>query len=356
MNVNRRTALFGALALLPMGARAQGFAGLGSDATGFALPAPDPVFRFPGDHGAHPDFRIEWWYVTATLDGSDGAQYGIQWTLFRSALVPGARPGWASRQVWFAHAGLTTAARHFVSETYARGGIGQAGVTPDPFSAWIDDWHMTSRAPRDRDALDRLDLTATGPEFSYRLMLEADGPLALQGRGGYSKKSDSGQASYYYAQPHYRVTGQLDLPGGPVSVTGRGWLDREWSSQPLQDGQDGWDWFALHLDSGAKLMVGRVRDTGGAGFTAGNWIGPDGSNTYLADGEIALDPQIFTRIDGRDIPTGWRIRIASRGLDITTTPLNPQAWMGTMLAYWEGPIAASGSHAGRGYLEMTGYE
>ncbi|MBN9582606.1 MAG: hypothetical protein J0G37_14030, partial [Afipia sp.] len=30
-------------------------------------------------------------------------------------------------------------------------------------------------------------------------------------------------------------------------------------------------------------------------------------------------------------------------------------WMGTRVAYWEGPVAISGSHGGVGYLEMTGY-
>ena len=35
--------------------------------------------------------------------------------------------------------------------------------------------------------------------------------------------------------------------------------------------------------------------------------------------------------------------------------VNPQAWMETSFAYWEGPVRIEGSHAGRGYLEMTGY-
>ena len=30
--------------------------------------------------------------------------------------------------------------------------------------------------------------------------------------------------------------------------------------------------------------------------------------------------------------------------------------MGTSFPYWEGPISISGTHSGRGYLEMTGYE
>ena len=74
---------------LAPGAMAQGFAGLGATADGFALPDPDRVLEFPADHGAHPGFRIEWWYVTATLTGADGAEYGVQWTLFRTETAPG---------------------------------------------------------------------------------------------------------------------------------------------------------------------------------------------------------------------------------------------------------------------------
>lgn len=73
---------------------AQGFAGLGTEAEGFATPSPDPIFSFPADHGPHPEYRIEWWYLTATLTGADGLDYGVQWTLFRSALAPSTSEGW----------------------------------------------------------------------------------------------------------------------------------------------------------------------------------------------------------------------------------------------------------------------
>ena len=42
-------------------------------------------------------------------------------------------------------------------------------------------------------------------------------------------------------------------------------------------------------------------------------------------------------------------------LTIECVPLNARSWMGTSFPYWEGPISFQGSHAGIGYLEMTGY-
>ena len=87
------------------------------------------MFDFPTDHGPHPDYRIEWWYLTAYLEDPAGVQYGLQWTLFRTAVAPGEEEGWGSPQVWFAHAAVTTPESHFSTERFARGGIGQAGVT-----------------------------------------------------------------------------------------------------------------------------------------------------------------------------------------------------------------------------------
>ncbi|MCV6585027.1 MAG: iron ABC transporter permease [Marinibacterium sp.] len=359
MTVDRRRFVLG-LGALPLAgaAQAQGFAGLGTDAEGFALPARDHRFVFPRDHAAHPDFRIEWWYVTGNLTDAQGVGYGIQWTLFRSALAPEttAQPGdgWTSPQIWLAHAALTRGDHHHVAERLARGGIGAAGVRSAPFAAWIDDWAMLSQAGPEQDALDLLHLTARGSDFSYDLGLRAEGPLIFHGDAGYSVKSPAGQASHYYSQPFYQVTGEIRFDGQVVEVIGHAWLDREWSSQPLAGDQSGWDWFSLSFDSGDKLMAFQLRDDGD-GFRSGSWIAPDGHTTPIGDRDIRMTPLDHSRVDGRRVPTRWQIDLPARELSVTVTALNPQSWMATSVPYWEGPVRLKGSHAGQGYLEMTGY-
>ena len=254
--------------LLPVQAVAQGFSGLGTAASDFAAPVPGRVLEFPADHGAHPAYRIEWWYLTANMTGPDGTPYGLQWTLFRSALAPRDGAGWETPQLWMGHAAVTTPGAHHVAERLARGGIGQAGVVADPFSAWIDDWAMEG------PDFDTLRLTASGAEFAYDVQLTATGPLIKHGQDGYSVKSAAGQASYYYSQPFFDLAGTLTLPQGDVPVTGRAWLDREWSSQPLAADQTGWDWFSLSFDTGDKLMGFILR--GGTDYTAATWISADG--------------------------------------------------------------------------------
>ena len=325
---------------------AQGFAGLGTQAEGFAIPDPAYRIEFPQDHGPHPDYRIEWWYLTATLEGEDGQDYGVQWTLFRTAMQPGEAEGWDSPQIWMGHAAVTSSDEHLFAERLARGGIGQAGVISEPFQAFIDDWRM--------EGIDRMRVTARGAEFAYDLELVADGPLVLQGEGGYSVKSPDGQASHYYSQPFYRVSGVLDLPGGSVNVSGQGWLDREWSSQPLSEDQHGWDWFSLQFEDGARLMGFGLRDLETV-FTSATWIDPDGTTTAFTDGALRLTPLNRALVAGRNIPVEWRVELPACGVDVEVEALNPGAWMGVSFPYWEGPIRVRGSHQGRGYLEMTGY-
>ena len=337
------------LLTLPSLTYAQGFAGLGEASDGFAVPQQGYEFIFPDDHGPHPDFRIEWWYITANMTGPDGTDYGLQWTLFRSALTPDEGAGWATPQLYMGHAAVTTPEEHFVTERLGRGGIGTAGVTADPFEAWIDEWSLSGD-------FDTLDLTASGPEFSYAVTLTSDGPTVFHGDDGYSVKSAEGQASYYYSLPFLTLEGVLTLPSGDVPVTGHAWLDREWSSQPLSETQTGWDWFSLSFDSGDKLMGFRLRQTDGDDYTYATWIAEDGTTTAMPDGALTTEPLSMHQTIGAEVPVRWRVTLPEKGIDIVTEAINPNAWMTTSVPYWEGPVRVSGSHQGVGYLEMTGYE
>lgn len=115
---------------------------------GLAAAPPYPVVRpgirlaFPRDHGAHPGFRTEWWYVTGWLQGADGRPLGFQITFFR--INPRADPANPSRfspkQVLFAHAALSDSALgHILSgQRAARAGFGLAGAATGDAAVKID--------------------------------------------------------------------------------------------------------------------------------------------------------------------------------------------------------------------------
>ena len=137
----------------------------------------------------------------------------------------------------------------------------------------------------------------------------------LQGDKGFSQKSEQGQASYYYSQPFFQASGLLEIDGERFQVRGPAWLDREWSSQPLTANQSGWDWFSLHLDSGAKLMLFQVREAHGEPYRAGTWVGPQGDVMALDAAQIQLQALAWSaQKNGKQVATRWRVQVPELSL------------------------------------------
>lgn len=352
------------IALLTVPAVADDFQLLRADPTGYQSAEPGYRMTFPADHLPHPDFRIEWWYLTANLTDADGQLWGVQWTLFRQALTPDTDPGgWASNQMWMAHAALSTPKGHRHAERFARGGIGQAGVGFDQdghLNAWLDDWQWMGSEDEFFPAA--LHLNFQGVEVD--LQLTANTPWVLQGDQGYHQKSDLGRASYYYSQPHIQIDGELTIEGETLSVTGPGWLDREWSSQPLAPNQPGWDWFSLHLDDGSALMIYQLRQNDGPANVSGTWIDADGRSTTLPADAIELSVNQYQRLSLRDgseknLPLDWTLTLPERNLRWRIQAERANSWLDGLFPYWEGPVRAEALNdrtpPGLGYLELTGY-
>ena len=341
------------------------FAILAQAAEGYSQAVPGRVLEFPADHGAHPDFRIEWWYLTANLADDEGRAYGAQWTLFRTAVrPPGSEPtsnAWQSDQVYMAHFALTWPQGHRGFQRYARGGDhageAQAAVSAQPFAAWLDDWSLHSTG----DGWLPLEVRARQDDHALALRLRSDRPLVLQGGDGFSQKHPGGGGSHYYSQPFLTADGWVEIGGQRIDVTGQTWLDREWSSQFLQPDQQGWDWFALHLESGEKLMLFRLRPmpgTQGGAYRHAVLIHPDGERQELGPDAVELEVLRRDRIAGRRLPLAWRVALPTLGRELRIEALRPDQWMDVDFPYWEGAVRAEGKGPGNrgvGYMELTGY-
>lgn len=369
----------------------------GGDTAGFARAVEPRGFVFPDDHGPHPDFRTEWWYVTANLEAANGRRFGVQFTLFRSALTPevpaspvaGEPPSaWATNQLYMAHFALADpgAERFLAFERFARGAVGLAGARARPFRAWLEDWALEQVAdPAAADAgtsttagdppagIWPVTLTArdSSPEHAaaaVRLTLTPRKPLVLQGDDGLSRKGpEPGNASYYYSFTRLRAEGEIDVGGERFTVTGTAWLDREWSTSVLSADQVGWDWFALQLDDGRDLMVYQLRGADGSPdrFSAGVVVAPDGTATRLGPDDFTLEPTArwASPIDRSVYPAAWRVRVPAHGLDLDVTPVLADQELDLSFRYWEGAVDVASRNSavgnppitGRGYAELTGY-
>jgi len=198
-----------------------------ASAAAFDVVRPGVPLRFPADTGAHPGYRIEWWYVTGALESAQGP-LGFQVTFFRLRNPEG--EGGTSRfspgQVLFAHAALSDPREgHLLHDQRTARALpplveAREGVT----DVRMDDWRLS------RDG-DTYRTHVAGEDFTLDLDFAPTQPVMLQGDHGYSRKGPSGaQASYYYSEPHLRVSGRISAHGRPVAVTGTAWLDHEWSS------------------------------------------------------------------------------------------------------------------------------
>jgi predicted secreted hydrolase len=339
-----------------------------AQAEGFARVTGPLALRFPDDHGPHPAYRHEWWYVTGNLEAADGRGFGYQATFFRFNVDPEAparASALATDQIWMAHLALSdvAGARFLHEERLARGAAGLAGGTAAPFRVWLDDWSLMSLDP---EQFAPLHLRATADGFSVDLQLEPLKPLVLQGDRGYSRKGrHPGNASRYYSFTRLATTGTLTLAGEPAqTVTGSSWLDREWGSSTLDEAQSGWDWFSLQLDHDVEIMFYHLRLADGRidPRSKGLWVAADGESRVLDLEQVGIEAIAHwaSPLDGTRYPVAWRLRIPGEALELTLRARLPDQELRGLFRYWEGAITASGEHAGVavsgvGYAELTGY-
>ncbi len=310
-------------------------------AIAFPLVTPGKVFQFPRDHGAHPAYRQEWWYVTGWLTSARGENFGFQITFFRTKLnFESSNPSnFTPRQLILAHAALSDPRhgrlRH--DERAARTALGLAGSREETTSVWVDDWKLEL-------GTNRYTARILARDFSLDLDFETNDKPLLQGNSGFSRKGNRPEeASYYYSRPQLKVNGTVN----GTRVTGTAWLDHEWSSQYMAAGAAGWDWCGINLDDGGALMAFRMRD--------------NNSKTQFAPEGVSFEPLRTWRSPRTGTVYPVSVRVKTKDNELRLEPLmddqelDARASTGTI--YWEGAVTAykDRTAVGRGYLELTGY-
>ncbi len=326
----------------------------------YAAVMQDRELAFPRDHGSHPDYRTEWWYVTGWLRTEAGRDIGVQVTFFRNR--PGVAEGLASRfaprQLLFAHAALADPARGRLrhDQRAAREGFGLAQASEATTSVAIGDWSLVLDD-------DTYRARVVARDFRLELAFHAVQPILLQGERGYSRKGPlPQQASFYYSRPHLAVSGRIEVEGRESKVGGEAWLDHEWSSEYLAREASGWDWTGINLNDGGALMAFRIRTRGGETLWAGGTLRQaTGAARTLGPDEVGFAPmrEWASPRTGTRYPVEMRVRAG--GAEIVLSPLfddqelDSRASTGTV--YWEGAMTArrDAVDLGRGYLELTGY-
>ena len=345
---------------------------------------PGKTINFPNDHGSHPSFRLEWWYLTGWLNDMK-VPYGFQVTFFR--LGTGYRfqenTSFDSSQIVFVHCSISdpNQNRLFVAQKIGRPGIGPVGIKKEDMRLQFEDILFFRE-----EKADKYFLRMNQREFNLNLAITPPGQFGsrfapvLNGENGFSQKGpNKDYASYYYSRPNLGITGDLSLhQKNPRKVSGIGWLDHEWMSQLLMDDFVGWDWVGINLIDGSSLMVFKIRKQDGSiGWSDYSFIDKSQQKRVIREFNGVFSDQKERHFKNKN-EVIWRTRknwrsprsgaiypieqsIFINKVEYGIIPLmsdqEVDALQSTGNYYWEGAVTmVSGKkEIGVGYLELTGY-
>jgi predicted secreted hydrolase len=328
-------------------------------ADGFAVPQPGRVFSFPRDHGSHPEFKIEWWYITGHLFAEGDRRFGYQATFFRSAAPD------KSTHLHLAHMALidVVAGKFYHQERLNQTGW-DAHAATDTLDVRNGPWSLRFID----EATERMELHGgVRGEVGFRFTLAPAKPLVVFGENSVSRKGSAPTAaSYYLTFTRLRTEGVLTVGDETLRVTGESWMDHEISSSQLDQNQVGWDWVAIHFNDGRELMVYRLRLRDGSADPASSltWVDAAGGKQKRDFRWEVLD-RWTSPATGGTYPS--RVRLGTtdpatgKPAAFTLVPLaRDQELTGSLggIPYWEGAcrvLDAEGREVGNAYMELTGY-
>lgn len=325
-----------------------------------ALGLPERRLAFPRDHGAHPELRTEWWYVTGEARAGT-RRFGFQVTFFRSRVdaTQDMQSRFAAKQLVFAHAAITDVdgRKLWHDQRIARQGFGIAEAATADADLRLRDWSLVRKG-------EAWHATLPAGEFTVDLRCAPTQPVLLQGRAGLSRKGpDAAQASYYYSLPQLAVDGRITLRGQRFDVAGKAWLDHEWSEALMHPEAVGWDWIGMNLDDGSALTAFRLRRKDGSTLWDGGSFRAGNGELYIASrGETEFSPQRrwTSPASNASYPVEWIVKTPADFYTVRAVIANQEldSRASTGAIYWEGLsdlFDSNGRRVGSGYLEMTGY-
>lgn len=353
------------------------------------------LFSFPKDHGQHPSYQTEWWYLNGRLASEDGGDWAYHFTIFRRAfsswsnlvliaLAMGfksirdmkmVKKGFArmlenqkKRRIcvdgYVGHLSITniTDNQAVFFERGATSLFKTSGAHENYLDVWLKDWRLSQKS-------ERIHLIADRNEFGINLEIAQRKEPILNGHDGLSLKGAVlGEASYHYSITSMQTSGSLKWKGCSHRVAGDSFMDREFGTSILPGTVRGWDWFGLSLNNCHEIMISIIRDTNGQllNTSSGAVIYPDGSSMpFSADQmDVKILETWISPSTSADYPVHWIIKVPEFRIELEIRVLIKEheivSATSTTINYWEGPVNVTGkmngqSVYGHGHVELVGY-
>ena len=325
----------------------------------WSYPTKGYVYQFPKDHGSHPNYKIEWWYITGHVKGDDNDYLGFESTFFRIGQKEGS-------DIHLAHMAITDIKRQnfYHEERLNKEGWNAYSKTGD---LDLKNGNWTLKRSKDNEFLLNFSIKS---DFLINLKLTPQKPLVIFGEDGISKKGPSKTAaSHYITFSRLGVSGTILSDKKELKVTGNAWMDHEISSSQLDENQVGWDWVSVQLNDNREVMAYILRNKDGSisDFSKLVWISEDGELTHQNPDEFKWiqNGNYKSRETGAVYPISpsFTTKDPKSGTirKFTVIPLMEEQEIPGKIGgvpYWEGACEVAnekGQVIGTAYLELSGY-
>ena len=321
----------------------------------FADPPTEWEYRFPADHGSHPEQFGEYWWLAGHLHDDAGRTRTFQLAIYRLALArerADTDSRWGTRDLFRGQLLLEHAAsdRFPAEERFGRDAIGLSGS--DETGVWIEDWSIA----HDPDCgCFRLSASSANSRVDLTLHPTTPVPVPIRGIPGLDAL-EPGSHGYWW--PGLRVSGELEDQGLLASVTGDAMLEHLWGRRlPVAQGQLTVNRLWLSLADGSAVRCVQLRRRGAGGVPLGDclMLSPDAKPVRVASRALApADPR------NGSYPLHWKLESEEHEIALAIGAPTERAAPEFRLPLWSGLMQSEGSLDGQpvqgwGWLELSGY-
>jgi predicted secreted hydrolase len=321
--------------------------------------------KLPEDMHQH-DAVIEWWYFNGRLADAKGNQYSFMDCLFRADVKKVNIPYLknfagrmkTSRYVTFAHSVMAdlTGKKSYKEIQNVSLSSRDSFTKPLFFVDYIDPVSVMNGFVVNEIAETKPNVFHAKTKWADLTMESRKTPM-LEGGEGFITVRD--RQSFYYSLTDLRTNGTVLIGDQWIPVSGRSWMDHQWSDVSYT--RDQWTWFSIQLDDGTDIMCVEYADKKRKDCLV-DVRSTRGHAAHYEQAVFSHNDRIWqSKKTKASYPLSWTITVPEGNIGLTTSAILPDEEMifGS-INYWEGAITVTGMIGnkkvkGVGFMELAGY-
>jgi len=305
---------------------------------------------FSVDEGRHANEPMEWWYTTGHVVGATTGKnytYMLTYFYFPYGSVDGFRILNISdddNQQFFDDTKFLT---------YSTLATDRLDIQANVFGSGIETWK--NKYIGGIISPFEYEINANAPNVTLDLDYDTTKRPLILGDDGYLLQGYTNY-TYYYSQTGIDVTGNITFNGITESISGTGWIDRQYGTLNPSDGTQ-YEWFSMQLSNGMDLNLWNI-------FTDDDQVPDDerfkilaayvDENTQYTNDDFELERLAFAYMpdNQRCYSQSWNLTSTINNLDLIITTLYSNSEVQNPFRFYEGATTITGTVNG---TIVTGY-